>query len=233
MKLKTNIAVLGSLLMASTFASAAVVTFSSADYLSSLISNEGTLVGALNGTIGGDVTVNNVTYTGHTAATNNTGAVTFAGGQSILIFGGANTVDSANGTAGALTSDGFFNSAGNGAINFTGLTSGQDYLIQFTFSDNRANLSGGTSGDVFNLWGNGDGSGSADFTTVDVLNDAQLVTGRFTASGTTQDFYIDQQTNVGTFDGFFGSMQLRAVPEPSSTALLGLGGLALIMRRRK
>jgi len=30
-----------------------------------------------------------------------------------------------------------------------------------------------------------------------------------------------------------GSLVLKAVPEPSSAALLGLGGLALILRRRK
>jgi hypothetical protein len=36
-------------------------------------------------------------------------------------------------------------------------------------------------------------------------------------------------------DGFaeFGGIQFELVPEPSTTALLGLGGLALILRRRK
>ena len=34
-------------------------------------------------------------------------------------------------------------------------------------------------------------------------------------------------------DGVLVGLQLETVPEPSSTALLGLGGLALIMRRRK
>ncbi len=35
----------------------------------------------------------------------------------------------------------------------------------------------------------------------------------------------------GTYD--VDSLTLTQVPEPSSTALLGLGGLALILRRRK
>ena len=47
--------------------------------------------------------------------------------------------------------------------------------------------------------------------------------------------------NIGTFaenftfteDGGAGAGTLTAVPEPSSAALLGLGGLALIFRRRK
>ncbi len=48
-------------------------------------------------------------------------------------------------------------------------------------------------------------------------------------------------SNAGSFSDHFSTTgasnntgyQLTAVPEPSSTALLGLGGLALILRRRK
>ncbi|MGB0774832.1 MAG: PEP-CTERM sorting domain-containing protein, partial [Akkermansiaceae bacterium] len=41
--------------------------------------------------------------------------------------------------------------------------------------------------------------------------------------------------SAGSNDGYADlvSFSTTAVPEPSSTALLGLGGLALIMRRRK
>ena len=44
---------------------------------------------------------------------------------------------------------------------------------------------------------------------------------------------IDDQGNDTA--GFVGIRELgfNTVPEPSSTALLGLGGLALILRRRK
>ena len=40
---------------------------------------------------------------------------------------------------------------------------------------------------------------------------------------------------LGTIDGWtgFDNVRLDVVPEPSSTALLGLGGLALILRRKK
>ncbi|WP_346189454.1 PEP-CTERM sorting domain-containing protein [Rubritalea halochordaticola] len=44
------------------------------------------------------------------------------------------------------------------------------------------------------------------------------------------------QINDSNFDDYFtvnGTGTLTAIPEPSSSALLGLGGLALIMRRRK
>lgn len=37
----------------------------------------------------------------------------------------------------------------------------------------------------------------------------------------------------GSGAGVLFGLQLEAVPEPSTTALLGLGGLALILRRRK
>tara|TARA_B110000908_G_scaffold158152_1_gene198984 strand:- start:2093 stop:2863 length:771 start_codon:yes stop_codon:yes gene_type:complete len=46
----------------------------------------------------------------------------------------------------------------------------------------------------------------------------------------------DTSTTVanGTVEGsYFSGITLTAVPEPSSTVLLGLGGLALILRRRK
>ncbi|MEZ7957082.1 MAG: PEP-CTERM sorting domain-containing protein [Rubritalea sp.] len=50
------------------------------------------------------------------------------------------------------------------------------------------------------------------------------------------DYYLIQFAQEE--DGLAGTtsidnFSITAVPEPSSTALLGLGGLALIMRRRK
>jgi hypothetical protein len=56
--------------------------------------------------------------------------------------------------------------------------------------------------------------------------------GSFTADSTSQGF---QAYNTGDTAGFLNAVSVRTtlVPEPSSTALLGLGGLALILRRRK
>jgi hypothetical protein len=42
-------------------------------------------------------------------------------------------------------------------------------------------------------------------------------------------FYVHQEDNAGGTSGLI----VNPVPEPSSAALLGLGGLALILRRRK
>lgn len=47
-------------------------------------------------------------------------------------------------------------------------------------------------------------------------------------------FLVDSGSSGGTVAGWnIISAELNVVPEPSSTALLGLGGLALILRRRK
>jgi hypothetical protein len=59
------------------------------------------------------------------------------------------------------------------------------------------------------------------YTFDDAVNSAELYMG-FKVDDSTDDYIID---NV-SFDG-------TAIPEPTTTALLGLGGLALILRRRK
>lgn len=70
----------------------------------------------------------------------------------------------------------------------------------------------------------GDGLGN----TVDL--NGQFAIGTFTASGTTQD--LTALAN-GFGQAHINAFQVRAVPEPSSAALLGLAGFALILRRRK
>jgi len=48
-------------------------------------------------------------------------------------------------------------------------------------------------------------------------------------------FRITTNSSANSFDptGFIDNIVINAVPEPSSAALLGLGGLALILRRRR
>ncbi len=54
-----------------------------------------------------------------------------------------------------------------------------------------------------------------------------------TITGLTGDLSIQGPTKSGHDRASIGGLQIETVPEPSSTALLGLGGLALILRRRK
>jgi len=237
MKIKSNFAVLGSLLLASVSANAATVMFSSGVYADAGISTNGDLIGAIN--LGGaNATVNLVDFIGVSAAASDS-TVALASGVSVDIFG-AQGETSANGSgsvgqAGALTLNTVFDNdqPNGGDLTFTGLTDGYTYELQLVFSDTRTGVLGATS---ISLWSTIDQPATAaEHTTADIST-AQLVTGTFVADGTTQSVYTQQNTAlVGDFDGGAAAFQLRliAVPEPSSTALLGLGGLALILRRRK
>ena len=61
----------------------------------------------------------------------------------------------------------------------------------------------------------------------------------FTATQETLTFNVFGSTNGSnpaaspTGAGQINALQVRSIPEPSSTALLGLGGLALLLRRKK
>jgi len=64
------------------------------------------------------------------------------------------------------------------------------------------------------------------------INGATASTGTLSAFDFTEDYNIVVGTQ-GLSGASVSSIQLEVVPEPSTTALLGLGGLALILRRRK
>lgn len=108
------------------------------------------------------------------------------------------------------------------------LTVGQTYRIQIVAADGRGNQAGrshsfgglatdhalGISG---SSWG-----------------DSLLATGTFVADDTFQVFN-SQMFGGGNprNDTQFNAIAIHAIPEPSSAMLFGLGGLALILRRRK
>ncbi len=60
-------------------------------------------------------------------------------------------------------------------------------------------------------------------------------TNSFTVTGLSGDLNIEVSPRAGATRGSVAGFQIvdTTIPEPSSTALLGLGGLALIMRRKK
>ncbi|WP_227021219.1 DNRLRE domain-containing protein [Oceaniferula marina] len=89
-------------------------------------------------------------------------------------------------------------------------------------------------GGVFNI-----GAGNADLLSflnaTKELTTGNVVTFMFNLSSADNDNTMNWYTkeDVGIGSGSRGSTLSLAVPEPSSVALLGLGGIALIMRRRK
>ncbi len=142
------------------------------------------------------------------------------------LFGNSYGFSSGVTTADAAT-DALYTNAGysGGTITLTGLNIGDQYEIQAFHGDNRG---GALSTRVMNV---GDGTTVAT-TSGAVSTSGSWIIGTFTADAATQDFHSSHGTNVSSE---LNAYQLRnvTVPEPSSTALLGLGGLALILRRRK
>ena len=108
-----------------------------------------------------------------------------------------------------------------------GISANTDYEIKFwgydagnnvDFSFISTGTTTGTAGPIVN----------ANSAPHPVTFDDYTATGTFTSNASGQLEIVGSGTNP-TLNGF----QLTAVPEPSTTALLGLGGLALILRRRK
>jgi len=106
------------------------------------------------------------------------------------------------------------------------------------------------SGDVFSINGAaltgtdaGDGTTAFDGSTIDsstlVFDNAPLVFQNLDSGGVvglngSDAFVLDLTTDAGGGYRLQGvALDIIPVPEPSSTALIGLGGLALIMRRRR
>lgn len=161
---------------------------------------------------------------------------TDAGGSFTITFTGG-TVDLS-----------IFNSEINQAVNFDGVAPGEGYNAQivadsgtWSYSAGDLDLTNGNNGGANVV----SGLGSSTFT----IGNARIFTdnngdnvansgapfsqsdwGTFSISGVSSITY--NFSNVTNFEGFRIDA-VAAVPEPSSTALLGLGGLAMILRRRR
>jgi hypothetical protein len=116
-------------------------------------------------------------------------------------------------------------------VTLGGLTSGQDYLVQWWTNNasNAAILGAGFT----NTTALATNSVTLDANTTNTVGGlGQFATGTFTASGTTQIFLLSE-TSSG-FNPLINALQVRAVPEPSLT-LLGVAAAAggfLAWRRR-
>ncbi len=111
-----------------------------------------------------------------------------------------------------------------GSFTLTNLTIGNEYEFQTFFGYNLGTPLTMNVGDGITIQKTA--SGTAE-------NGAWII-GTFTADATTQGFHSG--VNEVPPDSWLSGYQLReisSVPEPSSTALIGLGALALILRRSK
>ena len=131
-----------------------------------------------------------------------------------------------------LSSTATYGSAGSSStVSLTGLTVGNRYRVQALLIDARLRS--------FLRKVSFDGVDQGSFAHANVSNHGRLATGTFVADAATQSFTIETFEFLGgaSHGGHLNAITLHqasaAVPEPSSVALLGLGGLALILRRRK
>jgi hypothetical protein len=108
------------------------------------------------------------------------------------------------------------------------LTPTQEYQIQIWVNDPR----GGAVSSRFTTIT--DGPTLEYSATEDSGSAGQFVIGSFIADATTQTFTITAGIDSGTSSNQINALQLRAIPEPSSTVLL-VGGMsfAFLMRRRR
>lgn len=103
-----------------------------------------------------------------------------------------------------------------------GLTAGQAYSAQLFVIDDRS-----TKPEVLEDTSNGSGNNSAAFNS----NANDYVLANFTADASTQDIYVI--ASPATVGHDLNAFVLRAVPEPSSAALLAAGAFGLLARRRR
>lgn len=211
--MKKNATITAISLLAAGVSQAATIAWTTSDIVDvSDIVTTGTLVEAINargsGSTATDVTVAGVTFTGSTTLGNNN-----HNGDTFSFDTGDADYNSLLGSI-----DFGPNSQSSTTYTFSGLTEGQNYVVQFWYADG----DGSANTRTMTLTGTGD----------NVLQGNDYAVGTFTADVTgTQDLTWNASANGIRVN----ALQLRAVavPEPSSSALLGLGLLAVTLRRKR
>ncbi|MFI4859755.1 MAG: PEP-CTERM sorting domain-containing protein [Phycisphaerales bacterium JB063] len=234
---------------------AAVVTYSSAVFdNTNLVSTNGTLIEAYNlghGGTSGDfntgvattaIVMNGVTFA--SAPGDGGGQLVFSTGpkpEGIRDLGGGNDYRSTtwhnpltNPVTGLSEADAnalfdsveFGDSVNNSLGQFTDLTIGQAYEFQL-LAVRSGNAATGTY-----RYGYAENTGDTTEVYGSPINASSpiIVTGTFVATETVQDIHV-AHGNSNNFE--VNAFQIRAVPEPGSLALLGLGGLTMLRRRRR
>ena len=192
------------------------------------ISINGTLVSAVNFS-GFAQTVNGVTFSNVaalTGATINTGAFDNGGGAPFNTL----SADYQNLVTGAA-----FNGTNPFDITLSGLTVNQTYELQVFAHDTRAFAGNNDSDRTSIIELNGTAA------TLDLNGNAgqggvgQFAIFEFVATSDSQIFSVSPgPVNPGGTDvAQINAFQLRAVPEPSSTLLMGLGALTFALRRKR
>ena len=240
MKLKNNLALisLASLLAFSTTHAATIIwdvqDISETNGDESDVSKRGELIEAVNfGANTTSTTINTVTFEAFTDigddhTTDNLNTLVDQSADNAGFYTGPNTSYNA-----LLQSFIFDNTTPEAAYTLTGLAIGRDYEVQLFIADDRGGAA--INFDYLDVDGNGnDLNGTNNTYFGGGLRPSLVFTGTFTADALTQDFTALRRNTNDSEDGTtLSAYQLRVVPEPSSTALLGLGGLAFALRRRR
>jgi len=110
----------------------------------------------------------------------------------------------------------------------SGLTTDQDYLVEFWVNDSR--LTGSTEFRSQTITSGSATSGVMDFNSTNSEGGlGQFVIGTFTADAASQAFVIDGIAAPETVAvAQLNAIQVRAIPEPGSLALLVVGGVAVL-----
>ena len=144
-----------------------------------------------------------------------------------------------------LSSNGGGDGIGNWSV--SGLVIGELYQIDFVMADGTGFGAANTYDSVYSVYDGNPGANGSAVGSVNLLDSALIlpagqydgtwtegtdfVTLNFTANATTM-FGLYASNDASHHTGI-GAVQVTAIPEPSAAALVALGGLSIIMRRKK